>query len=189
MVAEKHQTEFRLTRNRPQKERIMAIESNKIDLTLFVGEGYGRDGVILSEPFIFNGWEYATDGMVIVRIPSAAENTKGNFPITAADQFMAPPIGELRPWPSDIAWRYARFEVANDYDEDEVIEARGLGSRLIGVHRIDLFYECLIASLPNVRWYCDPNAVPWMPLRFVFDGGEGAVMGILEKKPKEREGE
>jgi len=168
---------------------MMETEIKRIDLTMFVGDGYGRDGVILSEPFVLDGWEYAADGMIIVRIPSTAENTKGSFPIIVANLFMAPPIGELRPWPSDIAWKYARFEVVSDFGDDEIIAARGLGSRLIGAHRIDLFYECLIASLPNVRWYCDPDAVPRMPLRFVFDGGEGVVMGIVKEKPEERAGE
>lgn len=162
------------------------IESNKIDLTLFAGSGHVGDGLILSEPFVFNGWEYATDGRIIVRIPSPAENTKGRFPTMVADQFVTPPIGQLRSWPTDIAWKYARFEVVSDFDDDEIIAARDLGSRLFGVHRIDLFYECLIASLPNVRWFCDPNAVPWTPLRFVFDGGEGAVMGIVERQQCQR---
>lgn len=119
-------------------------ETTEIDLTKFCGISSVYD---IASPFVLNGWEYATDMRIAVRVPAPRRrNTIGG---------KRPPVETLfNGRPSNRA----------AYRLDALPSTIGnLGIRLVHV--------AILVSLPNLQVE-EPSP---SKLHFVFEGGEGCV--------------
>lgn len=167
------------------------MPETKIDLSRFCGDGMGRYS--LSEPWIRNGYGHATDGTIMVRIPSTEPDTAGKLPPEL--EAFAKPIGEHLPWPPGNApcdkcgdtgnipcKECGGGGVCDKCGEGECHQCHGSGkggkcaecATKLGARLVNVKYHRLVASLPNVRYEVKDNDC----IRFIFDGGDGAVMAM-----------
>lgn len=157
-----------------------------IDLQKFCREWYGT-GPNFSAPFVRAGWRYATDSAIIVRVQTNETDSPSIGMDGDVSKIFAPIRGELAPWPTDGAvYGTQTCTACDDDDPDAPLTAdcrtcNGEGviaciDRHVGEHLIAGKYDGVIRELPNVRY---ETGVPRRrPLPFVFDGGDGLVMGI-----------
>ena len=61
----------------PQKPRRKLGEP---DITLFVDTTRSFSRLDLNKPFTVNGWRYATNGIIAVRVPDIRKNSRGKYP-------------------------------------------------------------------------------------------------------------
>jgi hypothetical protein len=173
----------------------MTTTNQMIDLRPFCAIGdYGV--AKMDEPWVLDGWRYATDGRILVRVPAAGvPNTitipDHHFP-PAQKLFAESPAVEPIPWPTaplvlksieclqcDGSGRIG-CEDCDNLERCLVCGGIGYGSlplyRKVGEHMIAVAHDMIIRSLPNVRWF--PGKHYLHPLPFIFDGGEGRQMGL-----------
>ena len=168
--------------------------TTEIDLKPFCHTDVKR--YAMDKPFVIDGWEYATDGRICVRIPADGEPNA-----------LEPKDGKKRPtkpWeifaevPADAVWRkwpkVSKCVNCNgtgnvdgcagckcgrcpgDADSGCTCRNPGTFERRFGKVELSRHYAALVATLPNVRYVPQPNSDA--PLAFCFDGGEGRVMGL-----------
>jgi hypothetical protein len=138
---------------------------------------------------------YAGDGSICVRIPWTGPEILNEKAADSAQLFeprmFGGPYGVLIAYPTDAATeedgkRLCEACGIRDYEFDEYgniisecavcLKTRLVPgkNRIINGFRVGAKYDAMIRTLPNVR-YEPPRGRK--PLRFVFDGGEGMVMG------------
>ncbi len=129
-----------------------------IDMKAFCSDGERPMKWSFVEPFIQGGWMYATDGAICISVAAKGQGDTldGNFPNMKLAFSKAPKAGKPVPWPRD------------DKVYGNVV--------VVGEHTIAMRYHKLISRLPNAKYFPHNSFVK--PLRFVFDGGEGMVMGL-----------
>jgi hypothetical protein len=124
-------------------------------------------------PFVVGGWQYGTDGKIIVRTPTTEPDTLPPVIISAFegpkfrpesvfDRYFDPALGadnpSCLPWPSDVL--------------------------MVGEHWIAAKYHSLIDTLPDVKYIDVPaknERGDFVPLPFIFDGGQGLICGLNPK--------
>lgn len=152
----------------------MSLHTKKfvgVDLMRFCGR-QNVAGLEIVAPFVIDGWRYATDGVVCVRVPAEnCKDSKGSFP-----PVKSLPWGKLvNPtlWPEPAyQFRPMRGEKpVDDWKWEVYPRSQKVAGRLIRPH-----YHWLIADLPGVR-YSEAGA-PLQPLLFKFRGGEGLLMPV-----------
>jgi hypothetical protein len=171
----------------------------KIDLSPFCAEEDGR--YRFANPWIKGGWMCATNGAIAIRVscgdkPDTAETENQKFPpldsVIKHDESVATvkwPLGATPCKTCDMTGRKpckecGRSGVCEHCGEGECPECHGKGdggpcwecATPVGIHRINAKYQKMICRLPNVKYF--PGDDPKVALQFVFDGGEGAVMGM-----------
>jgi hypothetical protein len=168
-----------------------------LDLQPFCQFGPNVGEQLLNSPFIRGGWEYATDGKICIRRPTIKQDDdlEGRPKAYALFDGFDPATCDRR-W--DAA---APAEVINDccpqcdgegylYDEDRdetrCMMCVGLGRTMVEQPRrfngvkIANVYDRLIQSLPGVLISTSDKPKRYGIVRFVFDGGQGVVMGLSE---------
>lgn len=178
------------------------ITKTAIDLQKFCGEDetFGSSArYIFTQPFTKNGWTYATDGRICIRIPTGDTNTEPP-PQREGESFQRqfPPCDDLfkpvkepisNPWPTTGMVR--AVEVCPQCDGEGVVGCEECGEkrclyckgtlrmeqtigRKVGAHLVGVKYDDLILSLPSPYWIA--GAAPNRALPFTFSGGEGQIM-------------
>lgn len=140
----------------------------------------------MSKPWNRNGWKYATDGRIAVRVPCGEPDSEGQLFPPANELFGGEGIWE--PWPAaNYQFHETQcFVCANDL-LGEIGEQRCpicnnygyylfVGPQEVGTHKIDSWLHHAISQLPIVEYLTGGKPVD--PLPFRFDGGEGCVMGM-----------
>ena len=161
-----------------------------IDLTRFCfGENYGRYAI--ASPWVKCGRKYATDGVVLVAADTDEPSTDlSGKKVPGVEKLLTPVDGDWQPWPS-VA-RCGLCEGSGDKmqicpgcecgmcDGSETYtvfcDCRGERIQEFGVQHISRHYATLVGGLPRVEFL--PTTDSESPLRFRFDGGEGALMGM-----------
>lgn len=146
-------------------------EKSSISLKRFCGpEDAGNN---TDKPFVVGDFRYATNGHVVVRIPSGGEasTTLTGKVINGAPRLDWPKravaASRLIPWPP-IDWFF-------EYEYDDGAWYPSRDEVQLGEQRISTKYHYLISLLPNVRYLPGEDLVP---VYFCFDGGEGFVMPV-----------
>lgn len=195
MRAERNVRSGELETRKDRMTQQTQIIGGAIDLTFFCAKKDGQYAT--SKPWAQEGWWYATDQRIAIRIPAGdnvAEVIASDGPKTppAKNLFKKEVTGDPQPWPDTPFVRKVKIcpqcdgkgEVGCDEcGADKCLMCDGHGNyeqdigRRVGVHLIGPHYDKLIRSLPNVRWFSGYDD-PLKMLPFVFDGGEGRIMGI-----------
>lgn len=159
-----------------------------IDLQPFCSINECRMGIMT--PFAFNGWKYATDGRVCVRVKTDEPDDSGEphkrpdasklfagFNVEGLQPFDIPP-------PKGLATNRCRYcngngvrtcDLGHDHDCDECDgtgEVEEWPSQDIGACRFSERYLSKIITLPGLKFY--PTSAE-NPALFTFDGGEGTL--------------
>lgn len=75
--------------------------TSKIDLSPFCGASDHKGRYDLSSPFVFDGWEYATDGAILVRVSTKKRNGDQQRKVPPAhEMFACFPKAGFAPWPA-----------------------------------------------------------------------------------------
>lgn len=161
---------------------------------------------LMAKPFNLNGWTYALNGHVGIRVPATGPDTvppEGErFP--PASSVFVPVEGERIPWPERLYCPQCfdtgtigcngcqrrcdddgctgcgkrRCRLCNGRSPSGQLSDTADSRRCIdvGEHWIDVGYDDLIRELRGVTFI--PISNPSKPLPFFFEGGEGRVMGV-----------
>lgn len=166
----------------------MSTTTTPIDLQAFCGlseSGY-------TEPWIAGGFEYATDGLICVRVrtskpdrgpsdgrpaPPAADIFAAHF--DGADVSVSWPAGPYEAeCPDCLGLGFKRCKACGHEDECTLCEGYGrYAPELPGGVKIRAKHADCIHYLPGVRYAKVSRGKP-MPFR--FDGGEGVVLTLRE---------
>lgn len=114
----------------------------------------------LRKPWNFNGYTYASDGAIIVRVPE-----RKGLPIIFIN-----PAGVWKHFPKASGVRWIKFHDTPGVKPDHGVR---FGHRLFRG-----FYLIEISKLPAARVAVDYGG-PLDPLPFKFDGGYGLLMPLL----------
>jgi hypothetical protein len=162
----------------------------------------------LASPWVRGGWEYATDGRIMVRVSSPESDTpqQDARPFPPAHEIFEKHFDAIKciePWPAvrycphcfgtgEMGCTGESFEddgfrgswdgckhkcpVCNGGLPHGDVEIRqGVPSVVIGEHWLNVVYDAKIKLLSGVRY---SPAKSNQPLPFIFDGGQGCVMGL-----------
>lgn len=173
--------------------------ATEIDLDRFCG----TDGPYpLSKPFVKDGYRYATDGGIAIRVPAQGEpDTEGSFPPcpdlfkpTDAPRRQLPVTPEYQSLGMEMecpqcggmgtVFQAVEFEdfIEADDEETECLYCFGIGKGNFpflvnyGETNIQKKYDVRIRELPGPIKYAESLA--GKQLRFWFDGGEVVLMGF-----------
>lgn len=152
---------------------------------------------LISVPFVVDGYRYATDGRIVVRVPTADPDSTIPTPPEGERQKKYPNVGSIpfahetvdvppSEWPSWPTPCYEKLGNVTDSDGDVANDFHcplDSESRIKLVNRHDgcflytsLLYDMLIrAYLPNPRFYCVPS---FGQILIAFDGGEAILMAM-----------
>ena len=147
----------------------------------------------LNEPWVVNGWRYATDGRVIVRVPAEGEQDSplpdGKRRPKNPGEILRPVNGEWLTWPNVSQCYHCEGTGTDDcpgcpcgacscLGEIECTHCRAKGTfrTLFGKAELSQHYAYLISKLPGVMYL--PQTDPEGVVRFKFDGGEGGVSPV-----------
>lgn len=117
---------------------------------------------VVNKTFVKNGWRYATDCRIAVRIRTDASDTKRKN---------IPPIeGIFRKFTKGRFLAYPPLSIRASPEKVKVCA--------VGKQWIKLKYDKLIRPLRNVRYAPGGKLGPRFngSIRFIFDGGQGIVM-------------
>jgi hypothetical protein len=179
-----------------------------INLNIFCASEGSRYAI--SSPWVRGGWEYATDGRIAVRLPTITADTAEDEtgPLLPAfqkfDQYMDA-AKCTQPWP-DVPYClhcfgegqigckgcgtddceggcYSKCPLCNGAKSPPgIITASNPHAIEVGQHWVALRYDAKIKSLTAVRFQpVAHNAETPVPVPFVFDGGQGLVMGLRKE--------
>lgn len=122
----------------------------------------------ISTLFIINGYVYATDGRILIRVktsctPDSVYSKKWRFPKSV------PGFKEWDYQGKEIAWP-ALNKSSHKYNEfNDAVQ-------FVGVW-LDSYYINLVNALPNPKGIESSKYKKNGPIKFIFDGGEGLLMG------------
>ena len=149
-----------------------------MNLELFCWRGYENPKRYpgITQPFdLGDGWEYATDGRICVRVPSNVKALASGVP----------PAGEVftdfeadlctEPWPAQ-----ATHVQEGKCPACEEPIGLALGSQTVGGRRIGGFYWWLVNKLPDVRF--NPAGGPDDPIQLVSGELQGVLMPLGKRK-------
>lgn len=139
----------------------------------------------LLHPFVQDGWQYATDGRIMVAVPAEGEPDSAEpdkrYPKGMASYLIEPTDAEFVPWPeSGYCYACDGNGVANlpceacGHEREVSCECRSVDPLEICGRRVSRYYAQKIAGLPKVE--C--TAGEGESVFFRFDGGKGRVCGI-----------
>lgn len=151
----------------------------------------------MNKPFVKDGWRYATNGRILVRVPAPGEpdSKGGNFP--DGSSFFTPKDFKWYPWPQATleVFPTACFLCGNDLvgeiDEMQCPICADYGHYLyvkpvlVNNRLIDSWLNHLISKLPNVEYRTGGNFNEMIIFR--FSGGEGSVMPLVRNDFKKRD--
>lgn len=179
-----------------------------IDLQPFCSKDTGFRHA-LHGPWVKDGFRCATDGRIVIRIPTLGEpDTQGERPYPPTDDVVVPPPPgtTLNLWmqdaalpPADRECRLCRGRGQCPTCAQGCPDCEGSGRVtngeapvLLGQNTyIRLRHWKLLNVLPGIAWYAPPLALgregafysSRKPIYFRFDGGDGAVMPYSETSP------
>lgn len=156
-------------------------------------------------PFVFDGWLYATDGMMVIRRKvTAADHVREKTPCELMRGYFtslsAVEESQWVPWPTNAVdlpvckshcecWDHSRFEVPVEWCQ----ECDGSGIiwnvdwsgeiRLTGT-TVSLPNWRRVSCLPSVEYL--PPAEPNVAIRFRFRDGEGLLMPVYDESNPEK---
>lgn len=159
-----------------------------IELQTFCSEDDCRESIMT--PFVRNGWKYATDGRIMVRVktdepddsnePHKRPNAAKLFEVFDVSKLDAVDLPEL----TGVTTQKCRYcngngvqtcSLGHDHDCDECDgtgEVEEWPSQDIGACRFSERYLSKIITLPGLKFY--PTSAE-NPALFTFDGGEGIL--------------
>lgn len=149
----------------------------------------------IHQPWTRDGFTYATDGRILVRVPAMADvpeneqapNADRLWPMSSTWQVTGQPVPEHPPEPFSTPckecdgkgkWSETRGKRRVD---SECTECDGTGSVVqaqpiaFGKHLLSDVYLRKLSLLPGVKWLHESTEEN-LPVRFTFDGGEGLLM-------------
>lgn len=177
-----------------------------IDLQSFCSHGDDAIRYDTHKPFVFDGWLYATDCRICIRVPTTDPTTDGKYP--RADRLFTPFAGTFTPLPEIQACESCRFAPGPHKETCDGCGGDGMCDRCPcekphtcgvcqGTGQEETYCDCRVEILPGLdvegRYYGMLKTLPGAkighhgtetdPIRIVFDGGEGLLMPMkLEKK-------
>lgn len=152
----------------------------------------------LSIPFQLNGYDYATDGRIIIRVPSTGEHQcRADAPNEHVEKYFSREVGEFHPLPQFEPWTaedmtpcetcggFGGCEVADEECPDCKGWGHGTGRKELGKVEflggyVSDYYLSKVMDLPNIRiarcipWPSEDGAV----YHLAFNGGSGVLMGM-----------
>jgi len=164
-------------------------------------QAFCRFGKVLSvkmdAPWVIGGWEYATDGVICIRIlTTKADGEKTGQPDAEALFKGFDPEKCDTPWLSGFVSDEIKtccpqcdgdgYVYDVDGEQTRCIMCAGLGMAYVEMPRringikIANLYDRLIQSLPGVQFSRADKPPTNKMIRFAFLGGQGAVMGLQE---------
>ena len=158
----------------------------------------------ISKPFTIGEWTYATDGKVMLRVPSSAVNVPQDAdfnPPNAAVIFKFHDwenkdgynsIPEIPEWPATIVCKHCEgFGIIECSHCGSMVECTSCGGEgetepfplpmLVGDVLFNVKYLMLLATLPGVKVRRGSNPADKLAT-FIFDGGDGVLMGFKTEK-------
>lgn len=167
-----------------------------MNLEPFCGDPESRPSLAI--PFMWNGYDYATDGRIMIRIVSTGEHSqRADAPNQHVENYISREVGEFTELPPFDPWTaedMAPCETCGGFGggetcHDECPDCKGWGH---GTGRKDIvkieflggyisdYYLSKIMNLPGVKI---AKCVPWpgeqsAVYQFTFNGGEGVIMGM-----------
>jgi hypothetical protein len=171
------------------------MSTTTIDLQRFCKDHVDLKGNTYREPFTFEGWMYATDGRICIRVRSDDRNSRGKFPPAQSLFVRAMDDARMKQWPEAKYTKHGEWPcvvcdsvgklmakcphcqantIAHDCPScggDGIARITRVGNRLVCVK-----YDEMIRELPGVEYFADGKDFK-PPLLFRFEGGEGAIMG------------
>jgi len=139
----------------------------KINLQQFCGDA--ESSIYPPDPFLWHGWQYATNGRICVRVPTKKQNGPNDIWGKRA---------------AGLPWRWCkspyRWKPWTAIGEPQSYTVRLVVGYEVGTVVIHDCVFDMIATLPGVEWR--PTKTAYL-LALRFKGGEGFVMS-LNAKPK-----
>lgn len=158
----------------------------------------------LHQPFTVGQWTYATDGKVVLRVPSADVNIEqeqnAKVPNAAViiqfhdweNKTGYDNLPEIPEWPSTIICKACEgFEMIECSHCGSMVECKSCGGEgetepfplpmLVGDVLFNVKYLRLLATLPGVKVRRGSNPADKLAT-FIFDGGDGVLMGFKTEK-------
>jgi hypothetical protein len=130
-----------------------------------------------TQTFVRNGWRYATDNVLCVRVPAIGEpDTEGEVPPCHTFHWPLPPHDALKPWP-EAEYVFAKAWVSTDDfdDSSDVLTFEPTPEyQRVGDFEVACVNHYRVSILPNVLFL--DHTEPANGIFFRFDGGEGFVM-------------
>jgi hypothetical protein len=181
-------------------ETAAVLSPNPIDMQQFCANEIGK--YLMTRPFVKDGWRYATNGHVCIRVRAAMaeddqpgpEDGGALFPVVARI-FDNPPCSYPCVWPVKADYIKEReacpqccgktYVGCEECGKQTCLVCEGRGeieidyAIRVGEHFIAAKYDRLIRTLANVVYYHSSPGKDGVtnPLAFKFDVGEGRVMG------------
>ena len=155
----------------------MGTVKTKIDLTPFCDAKSVR--YELAEPFVFHGWKYATDGKILIRVPSRAKDTTGRKVPTGSwgVEKICERLSKAKKWHK--LKRVAACKECKGKGESDGMDCDCRNEYaepdFSGV-KISKHYCYLISRLPGAEWAANDDT----SILFRFTGGEGVLMGMVK---------
>lgn len=156
------------------------------NLDVFCDEPGGRYQI--DKPFVVRGWQYATDGRIMVRIPA-----NGDPDVDFSKRRVPRKPEECLPeLPEGVRWikfpnvrecvmcdGHGSVDVQCPHCGQDIKESCKCRKNRVGLGKasISKYYAALIASLPKAEYAEPANADD--PVRFRFEGGEGAICLLI----------
>ena len=169
--------------------------TKQIDLSVFCS---GPDRPIFMTPWTRDGYTYATDGRVLVRVPRRDDVPSNDKAPDVAMRYafekpvedpaeipaLPPPEFEPCPWDEEDGEECADCTEASNctgWKEGGIVRKR-VEVTVGGVLYADRYIE-LIKELPGLKFYPAPyNQENWKNAAyFTFDGGEGLLMPLKDR--------
>lgn len=173
---------------------------NTIDLTPFCSVDETR--MAINTPFVFNGWKYATDGRVCVRVPTdepddsnepykrpdASDLFKG-FDVSGLETFVIPTLDGVQEkrCPSCNGNGYSICDHGHDHECEDCDKTGVLEEwpkKEIGGQTFSERYLAKVVNLPGLQFFAQSaNMEALKPAFFTFDNGQGLLLPIRKEKP------
>jgi hypothetical protein len=146
----------------------------------------------MTTPFTVNGWKYATDSRIVVRVPTDGPNDAGDNRPNAEKLFERFPVeGSWREWPQALYEENYEMCSACDGDgymddqdpDDDCPRCDGDGQTLmpfilVDGMRISLRYDSAVRALPGPIEFAHETRSGPTAVCFRFNGGQGMVMPL-----------
>lgn len=165
-----------------------------MNLEQFCGDPDSRHQI--STPFRVGEFDYATDGRIMIRVPSTGDHRhRDDAPNAFVEKYFSRECGEFSELPAFDVWKEEDLKPCSpcggtgdgEFGECQYCDGWGFGTgeretdkvELLGGFASDL-YLSRIMNFPNIRI---AKCVPWPKedgavYHFAFDGGEGVLMGM-----------
>lgn len=145
---------------------------------------------LLEEPWSDMGFSFASDGMILVRIPEIAGATSHqnnlsklwNYLVASPRMVSLPPLLEVKAkLECDICRGSGISKCSCSHCQGHECECmeKSANFMIIGTRRLRLDLLSKIAALPNLKIQMDGGEES--PAKFTFDGGDGLIMPMRKE--------